>query len=54
MWQPDAAAVFAATKPALIVDTSISRVRVAQELDALVRIYGKPACIVSDNGTELT
>ena len=24
------------------------------ELDALVRIYGKPACIVSDNGTEFT
>ena len=23
-------------------------------LDALVRIYGKPACIVSDNGTEFT
>ena len=28
--------------------------RVACELDALVRIYGKPACIVSDNGTEFT
>ncbi len=28
--------------------------RVARELDALVRIYGKPACIVSDNGTEFT
>jgi putative transposase len=27
---------------------------VARELDALVRIYGKPACIVSDNGTEFT
>jgi len=27
---------------------------VAQELDALVRVYGKPACIVSDNGTEFT
>ena len=23
-------------------------------MDALVRIYGKPACIVSDNGTEFT
>jgi putative transposase len=23
-------------------------------LDALVRIYGKPTCIVSDNGTEFT
>ena len=28
--------------------------RVARELDALVRINGKPACIVSDNGTEFT
>ena len=26
----------------------------ARELDALVRIYGKPVCIVSDNGTEFT
>ena len=33
----------------LIADTSISGARVARELDALVRIYGKPACIVSDN-----
>ena len=30
------------------------KTRVARELDALVRIYGKPACIVSDNGTEFT
>ncbi len=29
-------------------------VRVARELDTLVRLYGKPACIVSDNGTEFT
>ena len=28
--------------------------RVARELDALVWVYGKPACIVSDNGTEFT
>ena len=35
----------------LIADTSISGARVARELDALVRIYGKPACIVWDNGT---
>ena len=33
----------------LMADTSISGARVARELDALVRIYGKPACIVSDN-----
>lgn len=26
----------------------------ARELDALVRIYGKPACIISDNRTEFT
>ena len=38
----------------LAADTSISGERVARELDALVRIYGKPACIVSDNGTEFT
>lgn len=36
----------------LIADTSISGARVARELDALVRIYGEPACIVSDNGAE--
>ncbi|WP_143542932.1 integrase core domain-containing protein, partial [Cereibacter azotoformans] len=39
---------------ALIADTSISGARVARELDALIRIYEKPACIVSDNGTEFT
>jgi putative transposase len=38
----------------LMVDTSISGARVARELDALVRLYGKPASIVSDNGTEFT
>ena len=38
----------------LIADTSIWGARVARELDALLRIYGKPACIVSDNGTEFT
>lgn len=38
----------------LLADTSISGARVARELDALVRVYGKPACIVSDNGTEFT
>jgi hypothetical protein len=34
---------------ALVADTSLSGVRVARELDTLVRLYGKPACIVSDN-----
>ncbi|MCD1628261.1 IS3 family transposase [Seohaeicola saemankumensis] len=38
----------------LMADTSISGARVARELDALVRLYGKPASIVSDNGTEFT
>lgn len=38
----------------LMADTSISGARVARELDALVRLYGKPRCIVSDNGTEFT
>lgn len=28
--------------------------RVARELDALIRLYGKPAQIVSDNGTKFT
>ena len=37
-----------------MADTSISGARVARELDALVPIYGKPASIVSDNGTEFT
>ena len=38
----------------LIADTSLSGARVARELDALVRLYGKPESIVSDNGTEFT
>ena len=39
---------------ALTADTSIGGVRVVRELDALVIKLGKPHCIVSDNGTELT
>lgn len=38
----------------LVADTSLSGARVARELSALIRIYGKPGCIVSDNGTEFT
>lgn len=38
----------------LVADTSLSGARVARELDALVRLYGKPASIISDNGTEFT
>jgi putative transposase len=39
---------------AAIADTSISGHRVARELSTLVAQRGKPAMIVSDNGTELT
>ena len=39
---------------ALVCDTSLSGQRVARELDALIRIFGNPAMIVSGNGTELT
>ena len=38
----------------LMADTSMSGARVARELDALVLVYGKPACINSDIGTEFT
>lgn len=38
----------------LMADIGISGARVARELDALVRIYGRPSSIVSDNGTEFT
>jgi len=37
---------------AIIADTSLSGLRVARELDALIAIRGRPAMIVSDNGTE--
>ena len=39
---------------ALIVDTSLSGVRVARELDRIVRERGRPCMVVSDNGTEFT
>lgn len=39
---------------AAIPDTSISGVRVARELTALIARRGKPGMIVSDNGTEFT
>ena len=39
---------------ALVADTSLSGARVVRELDAIVAWRGKPAGIVSDNGTELT
>ena len=38
----------------LVVDTSIGGTRVVRELDTLIARRGRPAMIVSDNGTELT
>jgi len=38
----------------LIPDTSLPGLRVARELDAVIGIRGRPAMIVSDNGTEFT
>ena len=38
----------------LTAGTSIVGARVARALDALVRICGKPACMVSDKGAEFT
>jgi len=38
----------------LVADTSLSGVRVARELDAVILGRGHPATCVSDNGTELT
>lgn len=37
---------------ALVPDTSLSGVRVARELDAIVAHRGRPTAIVSDTGTE--
>jgi putative transposase len=39
---------------ALVADTSLSGVRVARELDAVIALRGRPLMCVSDNGTELT
>ncbi len=39
---------------ALVADTSLSGVRVARELDAIIAARGRPRTCVSDNGTELT
>jgi putative transposase len=39
---------------ALVADTSLPGLRVARELEAIVAVRGRPAMIVSDNGTELT
>ena len=37
-----------------MVDTSIGGHRMARELDALIARRGRPATVVSDNGTEMT
>ncbi len=37
-----------------MVDTSIGGARVTRELDALIACRGRPAMIVSNNGTKLT
>ena len=39
---------------AAVVDTSISGIRVARELDRIAEMRGFPCLVVSDNGTELT
>ena len=39
---------------ALVADTSLSGLRVARELDAIIRLRGRPDTVVSDNGTEFT
>jgi putative transposase len=39
---------------ALVADTSLSGLRVARELDGVIRLRGRPDTIVSDNGTEFT
>ena len=39
---------------AAVVDTSLSGIRVARELDRIAEIRGYPCMVVSDNGTELT
>ena len=39
---------------AMVVDTSLSGMRVARELDTVIAARTKPIMVVSDNGTELT
>jgi putative transposase len=45
---------FTAECLALVADTSLSGLRVARELDAIIALRKRPAMIVSDNGPELT
>ena len=39
---------------ALVVDSSLSGLRVGRELNAIIAARGRPLMVVSDNGTELT
>lgn len=39
---------------AAVIDTSLSGLRVARELDRIAEMRGYPCMVVSDNGTELT
>jgi len=39
---------------AVVVDNSLSGIRVARELDRIVEMRGTPCMVVSDNGTEFT
>jgi putative transposase len=39
---------------ALVADTLLYGGRIVRELDAVIRLYGKPELVVSDNGTGLT
>jgi putative transposase len=39
---------------ALVVDNSLSGIRVARELDQVLEMRGTPCMVVSDNGTEFT
>ena len=39
---------------ALVADTSLSGLRVARELDGIIKERGRPRMIVSDNGSEFT
>ncbi len=39
---------------ALVIDTSLSGLRVGRELDQIAELSSRPAMIVRDNGTELT
>ena len=38
----------------VVVDTSLTGLRVTRELEKMIKAHGKPEAIVSDNGTEFT